>query len=345
MVSRISRFCHRYFVLVVLVAACIGYVRPSLLLWMGEPLRLPVPSGTSELVVAKLPVNGVIVGLGLIMFGMGMTLSVSEFRRALTHPSRIGFGVILQFLIMPVVAFVLAMVLGLSNVAALGVILVGCCPGGTASNVIAFLADADVPLSVAVTLTSTLLAPLLTPWLVWVYGQRLLGYYRGEFLDIPVALLMKVILIIVVPLLVGLLLKQLGQSEMTLPVLEDVFTLLSIAVISLIVGYVVATASVKNQLMVSLFLFVPVVVHNISGLALGYWGAQFLAFPLDSVRSLSIEVGMQNSGLAVALAGVLQEEMGGGAELATMAIPAVLFSLWHNISGPVLASLWNNSRT
>lgn len=347
MLSAVSRFCHRYFVLIVLAAAGLGYVVPAWLLWVGDPVVFPRPTADFGLVLHELPVDGIIVGLGLIMFGMGMTLDLSDFRRALTHPFRIGVGVLLQFLIMPVVAFALVMAFQLSNVTALGVILVGCCPGGTASNVIAFLADADVPLSVAVTLASTLLAPLATPWLVWLYGQKLLGFYRGDFIDVPVGLLMKVILVIVVPLLVGVFVKRFGQSEETPPLVEDVFTLLSIAVISLIVGYVVATASNNNQLLVSLYLILPVVAHNLVGLVLGYGGGWFFQFPLESVRSLSIEVGMQNSGLAVALAGVLQANMTGrfgSAELATMAIPAVLFSVWHNISGPVLAACWSRSR-
>lgn len=347
--SGLSRFFNRNFVWVVLTGAVLGYRLPGFFLWVGEPVPVLLVSGSGSLIPTTLPVDGIIVGLGLIMFGMGMTLSFREFRRALRFPGRIGLGVFLQFLLMPLVAFVLVILFGLPGVVALGVILVGCCPGGTASNVIAYLADADVPLSVSVTLVSTLLAPLITPWLVWSYGQKLLGFYTGQVIEIPVAILVKAILIIVVPLLLGLSVKRVIYGEEQYSIFDDVFTLLSVVIISIIVGYVVATASVNKQLFASLFLFGPVILHNLAGLALGYGGARVFGFPLDSVRSLSIEVGMQNSGLAVALAEILRQELVatgryGSGELAMMAVPAVLFSVWHNVTGPVLASRWSESR-
>ncbi|MFB6346382.1 MAG: hypothetical protein ABEK50_11525, partial [bacterium] len=118
-------------------------------------------------------------------------------------------------------------------------------------------------------------------------------------------------------------------------------------VISLIVGYVAATASINEQLFAGLSLMVPVILHNLSGLLLGYWGGSYFGLPLESVRSVSIEVGMQNSGLAVALADVLRDTLSASGystgELAVLALPAVLFSIWHNISGPILASRWSKS--
>lgn len=332
--ARISRWLRRGFVGVVLAAAAAGYAFPGAFAWVGWSVELPL-YGT---------VDGVILGLGVIMLGMGMTLSWTAVRRALIHPHWIVLGVLLQYLLMPLIAFVLVLGLGVPDLLAVGIILVGCCPGGTASNVIAFLARADVPLSVSITLGSTVISPLVTPFLVWLYAQKLLGFYRTSVIDVPTALLVKSILLIVLPILIGMVLKRAIRGREPTPGIERFFTLLSVLVIGMIVAYIVGQARPGGMLGYVGVLAVPVVLHNAAGLGLGYLGGWGMSLPLDAVRALCIEVGMQNSGLAVALAGVLTDALiQNGADphrLAALAMPAVLFSVWHNVTGPLLASWW-----
>ncbi|MFB6357193.1 MAG: bile acid:sodium symporter family protein [bacterium] len=338
MLKKISDFCHRRFVYVVILAALLGFMFPELFTWAGISFNIPYAGSFSLL----------LVGLGIIMFGMGMTLSWKEVRRALSNPALVGLGVVAQYLIMPLLAFLLSLVFGLNEVLAAGVILVGCCPGGTASNVITFLADADVPLSVSVTLLSTFLAPLLTPWLMWLYVQKLMGTYTGKTIEVPVALLMKAIVVVVLPIVLGLLIKKFAWGEQPVPTMERVFTLVSVVVIAIIVAYVVASADLSTAPYIVLWLSGPVVLHNAGGLFLGYFAGRFWQIPEGSRRALSFEVGMQNSGLAAALAEILRSTLGSGGTatykyLPFVAIPAVLFSVWHNITGPYLASRWSET--
>lgn len=338
MLRILSQAANRSFVLIVLMAALWGYIQPGAFLWVASSVEVPWFG----------EVNGIIVGLGLIMLGMGMTLSWDSVRQSLGHPSWIILGTLSQFLVMSTVAFLLVTGVGLPDVLAAGVILVGCCPGGTASNVIAFLARADVSLSVAITLASTILSPLATPWLMWIFAQELLGYFRGTVIEVPVVLMMKTIVVVVFPILIGFVLKQSLWGEEPVPRVKQLFTLLSIVVIALIVGFVVGNARQAGQLRLAWFLILPVVMHNLLGLIAGYGIGMGFGLPTTAVRTLSIEVGMQNSGLAVALGGILAENLRGTgsfdpAELALISIPAVMFSVWHNVTGPLLASWWSRN--
>lgn len=331
-------FFRRFFVAVVLLGSLAGYLRPGWFEWVGWTYTIPL-LGT---------VDSVVVGLGIIMFGMGMTLSTGEVADALTHPGRIGLGVICQFLLMPLLALVLVLLTGAPTPVALGVVLLGCCPGGTASNVMTFLADADVPLSIAVTVCGTLLAPLLTPWLFWLYGEQVLGVYLGEPIDVPVLMLTKTIVVVVVPVLLGLGLKWWLDVGDDAEELDRVFGLTSILVIALIVAYVVGSVDPGLLGRDLAGMSVTVFLHNGLGLAAGFLVAVFWGLPGGSIRALSLEVGMQNSGLAIALAGLLRTQLEAtgqfaGSELALLAVPGVLFSVWHNVTGPLLASVWNES--
>jgi BASS family bile acid:Na+ symporter len=286
------------------------------------------------------------VGLGIIMLGMGITLSLSQVKEALLQPERIAIGVALQFILMPLIAFALVVLTGLDPIVALGVILLGCCPGGTASNVMAFLADVDVPLSIAVTLAGTLLAPLLTPWLFWFYGEKLLGFYLGTSIDVPVLILAKAVLLVVVPVMVGVLLKLFFTLERFENSIEQGFRILSIMIIAIIVAYIVGTLDITVTGSRLMLLAVPVVLHNGIGLLSGYYVSSLMGMNVSSVRTLSLEVGMQNSGLAMAIAGILETNLleqadPGSADLALLAVPAIIFSVWHNITGPLLASIWS----
>jgi len=262
--------------------------------------------------------------LGVIMLGMGMTLEIDDFRRVLQQPRLLGAGVAAQYLIMPLAGYLIARGLRLGPQLTAGFVLLGACPGGTASNVMAYLARADVGLSVSLTLCSTLLAPLFTPNLTWLYAH--------QAVEVNVLGLMKsVFWIVVFPLAGGLLLRRLLRP-LVLRLLEF-FPVISVVIICAVIGCVVAL-NVETIRTVSAMVAVAVVLHNACGLALGYGCGHFLCSDRNVKRTLAIEVGMQNSGLAVALA------TSAAAFGPLAALPGALFSLWHNLSGAALASYW-----
>jgi BASS family bile acid:Na+ symporter len=270
-----------------------------------------------------LPLKPTIVPLlGLVMFGMGMTLTPANFLEVLRRPTIIGFGIFLQFLIMPAVAWFLAQAMNLSPQLAAGLILVGSCPGGTASNVVCYLAKGDVALSITLTSLSTLLAVLATPVLTWLYV--------GERVPVPVAsMLLSVLKIVILPVVLGLVVNRifgvyLGQ-------LKRVFPLLSVVAIVVIIAIIVALNQPQMGLLAPTIV-IAVVLHNGLGLLSGYWFSRWVGFDKRTCRTLAIEVGMQNSGLGVALAIKYFS--------ASAALPGALFSIWHNLSGSFLAAYW-----
>ncbi|WP_101674604.1 bile acid:sodium symporter family protein [Alloalcanivorax mobilis] len=260
--------------------------------------------------------------LMVIMFGMGMTLAWSDFARVLRQPRVILTGMGLQFLIMPLAAFLVARGLGLPQELLVGLVIVGACPGGTASNVICYLARADVALSITLTSLSTLVAVLATPVLVWLYV--------GESIPVPVAaMLWSLVKIVLLPVVGGTVLNSLLHKPLR-PV-REIFPLISVIAIVLVIGIVVA----QNQGHIAtggLLVMLAVILHNGLGLGLGYGAARLLRFDRRQARTLAIEVGMQNSGLGVALAGKHFS--------ALAALPGALFSVWHNLSGSILAWYW-----
>lgn len=261
--------------------------------------------------------------LALIMLGMGMTLRVGDFAVVARRPWALLLGVTAQYAVMPLLAYGLAVALDLSPALAAGMVLVGSAPGGTASNVMVYLSRGDTALSVAMTTVSTLLAPLLTPLLVlWL---------ADEFLPVDTgALFVSIVQIVVVPVLLGVLLRAVAGElvDRVLPVLP----LVSVAGITAVVAIVVA-ASAETVLSVGLVVVLAVVLHNGLGYVLGYLIARFAGLPVPGRRAVSIEVGMQNSGLAAALATVHFSP--------AAALPAAIFSVWHNVSGSALASFWS----
>lgn len=274
------------------------------------------PGGLENLAWAIVPL------LMLIMFGMGMTLTWADFAEVVRRPGVIGLGVLLQFLVMPLVALVVGRLLVLPPDLLLGLVIVGACPGGTASNVICYLARADVALSITVTSVSTLLAVVATPLLVWAY--------QGQSIDVPVtAMLGSLIKIVLLPVAVGTLLNSLFSQRLA-PV-RTVFPLLSVVAIVVVIGVIVALN--RDRIAVGgLAVMLAVILHNGLGLAFGYGGARWLGCGPRQARTLAIEVGMQNSGLGVALA---VKHFTAGA-----ALPGALFSVWHNLSGSLLAWYW-----
>ncbi len=260
--------------------------------------------------------------LALVMLGMGLTLTRQQLLTLKKAGRPVIIGICLQFLVMPLGAWLLVTILGLPKEIAIGVILVGAAPGGTASNVVAFLARGDVALSIAMTSVSTLLSPVMTPLWVWLLASSWLP------VD-PMALFYTVTKIVLLPVLLGIALRAYWRPEQWF--LNGFLPLGSILVIAWIVG--VITGLNHDSLSHTAGLtFVAIVMLNALGLMLGYLGGRHARLSEKQTRTVAIEVGMQNSGLAVALAVSHFTPQ--------TAIAGALFSIWHNITGPLLASLW-----
>lgn len=263
--------------------------------------------------------------LGVIMFGMGLTLSPNDFKIVLSRPKDIFIGCLAQFTVMPLLAFALSWVFALPQELALGVILVGCCPGGTASNVITYLAKGDLALSVGMTATSTLLAPLLTPFLVWLMA--------GTMVEVDTfGMLLSIVYVVIAPIVVGLLCQRF------LPRLTKCLTpylpAFSSIVIAMVVGIIVSH-NVDRLMTCGLLVILVVVAHNLLGLLIGFLIGRMLHLPKTKCVAVSIEVGMQNSGLASSLAKLHF------AAFPLAIVPGAVFSVWHNISGALAAKLFN----
>ncbi len=262
--------------------------------------------------------------LGLVMFGMGMALRIEDFRIVFSRPRDIAIGCLAQFSVMPLLAWVLSRLFALDEALTVGVVLVGCCPGGTASNVITYLAKGDLALSVGMTATSTLLAPFVTPLLVWLLV--------GQTVDVQVAgMLLSILWVVILPIVAGLLAKWLWpkfteRATAYLPALS------SLAICAIVLIIIAANAS--KLLEGGLIIILVVMLHNLCGLSLGYAIGRLLRLPAAKRKAVSIEVGMQNSGLASSLATLHF------AAYPMATIPGAIFSVWHNISGAVVARLY-----
>jgi BASS family bile acid:Na+ symporter len=265
--------------------------------------------------------------LGVIMFGMGMALRLEDFKIVFSRPRDIMIGCLAQFTVMPLLAMLLSRAFALDEALALGVVLVGCCPGGTASNVITYLAKGDLALSVGMTATSTVLAPVATPLLVWLLA--------GKSVAVDVAgMLLSILWVVILPIVAGLVVKTLWpkftqQTTAYLPAVSS----LAIAFIVLII----ISANAQKLLVGGMVIIAVVVLHNLCGLGLGWLIGKLLRLPDAKRSALSIEVGMQNSGLASSLATLHF------AAYPMATIPGAVFSVWHNISGAVVARLYARS--
>lgn len=260
--------------------------------------------------------------LGLVMFGMGITLTVGNFTAVLRRPLPVVLGIALQYLVMPLAGWLLALLFRLPEPLLVGMVLVGCSPGGTASNVVCFLARGDVALSITLTTFSTLLAVVATPVLTWLYV--------GEAVPVPVLdMLWSIVRIIIVPVAVGVLLNRVMPQR--LAPLQGFFPLLSMGSIVLIIAIIVALNQAQLA-HVGFGMLLAVLLHNLVGMLAGFQVPRLLGRDRRECRTLAIEVGMQNSGLAVALA---VKYFSAGA-----ALPGAFFSIWHNLSGSLVAGYW-----
>ncbi|MBO7570424.1 MAG: bile acid:sodium symporter family protein [Bacteroidaceae bacterium] len=305
-----KKLCHyisEYMSVLVLAAAIIAMVFP-------EALQQIRPTVINYL-------------LGVVMFGMGLTLNLQDFKIVFSRPKDVIIGCLAQFTIMPLLAWGLARAFSLDEALALGVVLVGCCPGGTASNVIAYLAKGDLALSVGMTGVSTLLAPFLTPLLTWALA--------GKSVDVDVAsMFLSILWVVILPIVIGLLVKWIWP-KFTEKATDYLPTISSLA-IAFIVAIVISANA--NKLLAGGFIIVLVVIlHNLCGLGLGYLIGWLLRLSEPKKRAISIEVGMQNSGLASSLATIHFATY----PLAT--IPGAIFSVWHNISGAAVAFLYRKN--
>lgn len=259
--------------------------------------------------------------LGIIMFGMGLTISGRDFAEVLRRPVNVGVGVASQFLIMPLLAVALTMIIPMSPEVAAGVILVGSCPGGTSSNVMTYLAKGDVALSVACTSVTTLMAPIVTPFLMLMLAS--------EYLPVDAwAMFQSIVKVVLFPLALGFAAQKLLPAFVRAAV--PALPLVSVTGIVLIVAAVVGAS--KGAIVQSgMMIFAVVVLHNMLGYLIGFIAARLAGLDLAARKAIAIETGMQNSGLAAALATAYFSPL--------TAVPAAIFSVWHNISGALVANI------
>lgn len=303
LLEKLSAFAGKYFAFLVIFAAVIAFIFPSTFVVFGGYITIL---------------------LGVVMFGMGLTLKPVDFKLILTNPLPVIFGVAAQFIIMPLIAFGLAYLLKLPPELAAGLVLLGSVPGGTASNVMVYLAKGNVALSVSMTSFSTMLAPIMTPLLLYLLA--------GQWLPVdPIVMFMSIFQVIIIPIILGILIQRFFPVAVEKSV--SVIPLVSVAAILIIVSAVTA-ANAGNVVSAGLLVFIAVFLHNSFGLLLGYITAMAMGLNENDRRAISLEVGMQNSGLGVALATAHFSPLA--------ALPSVWGAIWHNISGPILATFWAN---
>jgi BASS family bile acid:Na+ symporter len=304
-VERISTFAGKTFTLWVILFAIIAYSFPASFKWIG---------------------GYVVPLLGVVMFGMGLTLSAADFKEVFRRPKDVALGVIGHYIVMPLLAFILAWGLDLPAEVAVGVILVGCCPSGTASNVMVFLARGDVALAVSIASVSTILAPIVTPLLILLLASK--------WVDINMwSLFVSIIQVVIIPLALGFIIKKFfgKQAEASAKALPLVST---IAIVMIVAG--VVAGSQAKLATTGLMIFAVVVLHNVLGFLLGFFFARLFGMDLAKQKAVALEVGMQNSGLGVAIATAHFSPLA--------AVPSAIFSVWHNISGSILATIFSRMK-
>lgn len=297
--EKLSAFISKYMAIFVIAIAAIALFEPWTFKWAAPKVT---------------------VLLGVVMFGMGMTLRIRDFKLVFQRPRDVFIGALAQFTIMPALAWLLAKGFGLPPELAAGVILVGTCPGGTSSNVMTYLARGDVALSVSMTMTTTILAPIVTPLLTW--------WLAGEWVEISLsAMMLSIVQVVILPIVLGIIINTFFES--TVQKVVTLLPLISVTAIVLIVGGVVSVSS-QRIMETGLLIMLVVMCHNLLGYGIGFLLAKLLHMNMAKAKAISIEVGMQNSGLATSLAML---HFG-----ATAAIPGAIFSVWHNISGSLAAN-------
>ncbi len=303
--EKISDFFGTYMAFIVLAVAALALFAPGMCLWVQTSW-----------------VNYLLM---VVMFGMGLTLKLDDFKLVFTRPKDIIVGCLAQFTVMPILAWILGKVFQLDPALMAGVVLVGTCPGGTSSNVITYLSKGDVPLSVGMTSVNTLLAPFLTPAITYFL-------LRTTVTVDMVSMFMSIVKVVILPIALGFVInKMFGKTTQKM---VKVLPSVSVIAICLIVAAVVSH-NAEKIMSTGVLVFVVVILHNLLGYACGFLVGKLLQLNIAKTKALSIEIGMQNSGLATSLAGTAFPT------LAMATVPGAVFSVWHNISGAVLANIYN----
>lgn len=305
LLEKISDLMGKNMALIVLLLAALALFAPTTCLWIKTSW-----------------VNYLLM---IVMFGMGLTLRLEDFKLVFTRPKDILLGCATQFIIMPLLAFGLGMAFHLDPALMAGVVLVGCCPGGTSSNVITYLSKGDVALSVGMTSVNTLLAPFLTPAITYLLLKTTVN------VDM-MSMFVSIVKVVVVPIALGFIINKLF-GELTQKLVK-VLPGVSVTAICLIVAAVVSH-NAEKILTTGLIVFAVVILHNLLGYASGFVLGRALHLGIPKTKALSVEIGMQNSGLATSLAGTAFPD------LAMATVPGAIFSVWHNISGAILANIYN----
>ena len=306
--EKVSSFIGKYMAWIVLVIAAVALFWPGTCLWIQTKW-----------------INYLLM---IVMFGMGLTMKLGDFAVVFRQPRDVIAGCLAQFIVMPLLAFGLGRVFGLSDELLVGVVLVGTCPGGTSSNVITYLSKGDTALSVGMTSINTLLAPFLTPMLTYLYLRTSVS------VDVK-AMFMSIIQVVIVPIGLGLLInKVFGNYTQKI---RDALPSVSVTAICLIVAAVVShnSGKIRSTVMV---IFAVVILPNILGYLCGYLVGIAFRMDLPRKKAVAIEIGMQNSGLATTLAGSAFPDL----SMAT--VPGAIFSVWHNISGAILAGIFHRMK-
>ncbi len=303
--QKVSDFFGKYMAVIVLVIAALALFAPQSCLWIQTSW-----------------VNYLLM---IVMFGMGLTLKLEDFKIVVTRPKDIIVGCIAQFTIMPLLAFALGKIFGLEAGLLAGFVLVGTCPGGTSSNVMTYLGKGDVALSVEMTSVNTLLAPFMTPAITYLLLRTSIT------VDI-LSMFLSIIKVVIVPIALGFIINKFWGKYTQKA--ANVLPMVSVIAITMIVAAVVSH-NAEKILSTGAIVFVIVILHNLLGYACGYGVGKLMKASLPKKKAMAIEVGMQNSGLATSLAGTAFPD------LAMATVPGAIFSVWHNISGAVLANVFN----
>ena len=306
----LSRWLANYTSIFIIGIAVITFFFPHIFDWVR---------GTTQTVI-----------LGIIMLTMGLTLSTEDFKILARRPLDIFIGACAQFIIMPGVAYMLVHVFHLEPALALGILLVGCCPGGVSSNIMSFLCHGDVAFSVGMTCASTLLAPVMTPLLMKLTA--------GEIIHVDaIGMFTNILIVTIIPVGVGCLLNYLYSKKDYFPTLQSLMPGISVTCLAMIVGGVISTVHddlIERGLMLFLWTFAVVFCHNSLGYLLGWFSGKLAGFNTAKKRTISIEVGMQNAGLATVLAGTFF------AAQPLAVLPCAISCAWHSISGTILAGIY-----
>lgn len=304
--EKLSNFFGKFMALIVLAIAALALFIPSSCSWIKTSW-----------------VNYLLM---IVMFGMGLTLKLEDFKVVFTRPKDIIIGCISQFTIMPLLAFALCKIFNLDSALAAGVVLVGTCPGGTSSNVITYLSKGDVALSVGMTSVNTLLAPLLTPLITYLLLKTTVEVNI-------LAMFLSIVKVVIIPIALGFIINKFFGKATQKAV--KVLPMISVIAICMIVAAVVS-ANASKILTTGAIVFVVVILHNVLGYACGFGLGKLLKLDIPKTKALSVEIGMQNSGLATSLAATSFNN------LAMATVPGAIFSVWHNISGAILANIYNH---